>query len=176
MLSLASFADFGLDPPASVVTFAAAKGPPATVNFGVLNPAGTSQYVRLGGAPTVYLLPRDVGDEWQVTGDCSPLARAGRAGGGAPRSSLFLPVSMAQIWAVEILVAGKLRASSAIAQATGSGTLGSTPTTTDGPVADPAMARIIAAALDSLDGDRHRDSRGAPPMRKLPPTASRSRR
>ena len=27
-------------------------GASATVNFGVLNPAGTSQYVRLAGAPT----------------------------------------------------------------------------------------------------------------------------
>jgi hypothetical protein len=59
-LTPASFAEFGLDPPASVVTVGTAQGAVATVNFGVLNPVGTSQYVRIGGSPTVYLMPRHV--------------------------------------------------------------------------------------------------------------------
>ena len=94
-LTPASFAEFGLDPPASVVTLGAANGPVATVNFGVLNPAGTSQYVRVGGSPTVYLMPR------RLRAQAEPaLAHRGQ--------SLFLPVSMAQIWAVEIVAGGKL--------------------------------------------------------------------
>ena len=109
-LTPASFAEFGLDPPASVVTLGAANGPVATVNFGVLNPVGTSQYVRVGGSPTVYLMPRHVGSEWQVAGDMARRLRAqAESAVVAHRGpSLLLPVSMAQIWAVEIVTAGKL--------------------------------------------------------------------
>ena len=108
-LTPASFAEFGLDPPASVVTLGAANGPVATVNFGVLNPVGTSQYVRVGGSPTVYLMPRHVGSEWQVAGDMARRLRAQAEPAVAHRGqSLFLPVSMAQVWAVEIVAGGKL--------------------------------------------------------------------
>ena len=82
----ASFAEFGLDPPASVVVLETAGGAVATVNFGVLNPAGTSHYVRLGGAPTVYLMPRHVGDRVAIGGrHGAPAAGAGRARGRKPR-------------------------------------------------------------------------------------------
>ena len=74
-LTPASFADFGLDPPANVVALTA-QGPVATVNFGVLNPAGTSQYVRIGGSAAVYLMARHVGNEWQVAGDMVHRLRA----------------------------------------------------------------------------------------------------
>ena len=77
-LTVANFAEFGLDPPASVLVLGTAGGTVATVNFGVLNPAGTSQYVRLAGAPTVYLMARHVGTEWQVAGDMARRLR-GRA-------------------------------------------------------------------------------------------------
>jgi hypothetical protein len=105
-LTPASFAEFGLDPPASAVALSAANGPVATVNFGVLNPVGTSHYVRIGGSPTVYLMPRHVGGEWQVVGDMARRLRAQAEPAVAHRGqSLFLPVSMTQVWAVEI---GKL--------------------------------------------------------------------
>ena len=108
-LTPASFAEFGLDPPASVVMLGAANGPVATVNFGVLNPVGTSQYVRVGGSSTVYLMPRHVGNEWQVAGDMVRRLRAQAESAVVGRGpSLLLPVSMAQIWAVEIVTAGKL--------------------------------------------------------------------
>ena len=68
-LTPGSFAEFGLDPPANVALLEARDGVAATVNFGTLNPAGTSNYVRLGGAPTVFLMPRHVGVEWRVVFD-----------------------------------------------------------------------------------------------------------
>ena len=95
-LTPGSFAEFGLDPPASVVALSTASGAVATLNFGVLNPASTSQYVRLGGAPTVYLMGRHVGAEWQVAGDMARRLRGQAEPAVASRgTSLFLPVSMA---------------------------------------------------------------------------------
>jgi hypothetical protein len=58
--------EFGLDPPAYVVSLGAA-GRTDVVDFGALDPAETSQYVRIIGRP--YLLPRHVGEEWQVAAD-----------------------------------------------------------------------------------------------------------
>ena len=108
-LTPASFANFGLDPPANVVALGTAQGPVATVNFGVLNPAGTSQYVRIGGSSAVYLMARHVGNEWQVAGDMVHRLRAQAESAVVGRGpSLLLPVSMAQIWAVEIVTGGKL--------------------------------------------------------------------
>ena len=108
-LTAGSFAEFGLDPPASVVALSTASGAVATLNFGVLNPAGTSQYVRLGGAPTVYLMPRHVGDEWQLVFDMARRLRGQAEPAVASRGTgLLLPVSMAQVWAIEIVAGGKL--------------------------------------------------------------------
>ena len=59
----------GLDPPSEVVVLEIHSGVAATVNFGTTNPVGTSHYVRLGGAPTVYLMPRHVTEEWRLVFD-----------------------------------------------------------------------------------------------------------
>jgi len=153
-LTPASFAEFGLDPPASVVTVGTAQGAVATVNFGVLNPVGTSQYVRISGSPTVYLMPRHVGGEWQVAGDMARRLRAQAEPAVAHRGrSLFLPVSMAQVWAVEIVAAGKLtrfERDSAGDWFRHTGQHSHT-ANANAHVADPAQARVIASALESLD-------------------------
>ena len=102
-LSAANFAEFGLDPPASVVVFGASGGTVATASFGVLNPAGVAQYVRLAGAGTVYLMPRHVGTEWQLAGDMvRRLQGHAEPTAASSGTSLLLPMSMAQVWAVEI--------------------------------------------------------------------------
>jgi Domain of unknown function (DUF4340) len=153
-LTPASFAEFGLDPPASVVTVGTAQGAVTTVNFGVLNPVGTSQYVRIGGSPTVYLMPRHVGSEWQVAGDIARRLRAQAEPTVAQRGrSLFLPVSMAQIWAVEIVAAGKLTRFERDSAGNWFRHTGqhSHSANANAHLADPAQARLIAAALESLD-------------------------
>ena len=61
--------EFGLDPPAYVVSLSEAGRPVSTAQFGILNPPGTSQYVRLLGSAKVNLMPRHVGAEWQVVTD-----------------------------------------------------------------------------------------------------------
>jgi hypothetical protein len=150
----ARFSEFGLDPPASIVLLTAADGTIATINFGALNPAGTSQYVRLAGAATVYLMPRHVGTEWQVAGDMARRLKAQAetsvASGG---TSLLLPVSIAQVWAVEIFFAGKLTR----LERDGAGNwfrhVGqhSHVGNTNVHVADPAQARVIAGVLQAFD-------------------------
>jgi hypothetical protein len=153
-LAAGSFAEFGLDPPANVAVLETRDGVVATVNFGTLNPAGTSHYVRLGGAPTVYLMPRHVGVEWRVVFDMARRLRAQAESAVASRgASLLLPVSMAQVWAIEIVFGGKLtrferdaawnwfKHIGQHAHAAGS----------DAHVADPAQARIIEAAFSAFD-------------------------
>jgi len=153
-LTTASFAAFGLDPPASVVTLGNPGGTVATANFGVLNPAGTSEYLRLAGVPTIYLMPRHVGNEWQVASDMvhrlpGQIESAATSAG----ANLLVPVSLAQVWAAEIVFAGKLtrfeRDSAGIwfrhtGQHSHAGNV-------NVHVADPAQARLIAAALEAFD-------------------------
>jgi Domain of unknown function (DUF4340) len=154
-LTAGSFAEFGLDPPANVVVLETGAAAVATVNFGALNPAGTSHYVRLGGAPTVYLMPRHVGAEWQVVSDM-----AGRLGTAADstvasrRTNLLLPVSVAQAWAIEIVFAGKLTRFERDGAGTWFRHTGQHSHAAGGNahVADPAQARIIDAAFDAFDG------------------------
>jgi hypothetical protein len=153
-LTPASFAEFGLDLPASVVTLGAADGPVAIVNFGVLNPVSTSQYVRVGGSPTVYLMPRHVGTEWQVADDMARRLRAQVEPAVAHRGKgLFLPVSMAQVWAVEIVAGGKLTRFERDSAGNWFRHTGqhSHTANANAHVADPAQARIIAAALEPFD-------------------------
>ena len=153
-LTDARFSEFGLDPPASVVLLTAVDGTIATVNFGAPNPAGTSQYVRLAGAATVYLMPRHVGTEWQIAGDMARRlkAQAETSVTGAG-TSLLLPVSIDQVWAVEILFAGKLRRF----ERDGAGNwflhVGqhSHVANINVHVADPAQARVIAGVLQAFD-------------------------
>jgi len=153
-ISAASFVEYGLDPPASVVAIETNGGAAATVNFGALNPVGTSQYVRIGGSPTVYLMSRHVGSEWQVAGDMARRLRAQAEPAAANRGhSLFLPVSMAQVWAVEIVAGGKLtrfERDSAGDWFRHTGQHSHT-ANANAHLADPAQARIIAVALEALD-------------------------
>jgi hypothetical protein len=153
-LTPGSFAEFGLDPPASVVALSTTSGAVATLNFGVLNPAGTSQYVRLGGAPTVYLMGRHVGAEWQVASDMARRLRGQADPAVASRgTSLFLPVSMAQVWAVEIVAAGKLTRFERDSAGNWFRHVGqhSHTANSNAHVADPAQARLIATALEAFD-------------------------
>jgi hypothetical protein len=152
-LSAESFAAFGLDPPASVVALDSTSGTVATANFGVLNPAGTSQYVRLAGVPTVYLMPRHVGNEWQVAADMVHRLAGQNEPGSTAATSLLLPISLAQVWAVEIVFAGKLTRF----ERDGAGNWfrhtgqHSHAANANIHVADPVQARLIAAALEAFD-------------------------
>ena len=153
-LTVANFAQFGLDPPANVLVLGTAHGTVATVNFGILNPAGISQYVRLAGAPTVYLMARHVGTEWQLTGDMARRLR-GRAGPAVANrgTSLLLPVSLAQVWAVEIVFAGKLTRFERDGGGEWFRHVGQHSHVGNANVhfADPAQARVIGAVLDAFD-------------------------
>jgi hypothetical protein len=156
----ARFTEFGLDPPSYVVSLEKADRSVAVADFGTLNPASTSQYVRFVGQPTLYLMPRHVGAEWELTADMAkrlspPDAESGgEAAARVKRSAgLLLPVSIDRIWAVEIAFKGKLhrleRDSAGnwllhLGQHTHSGN-------TTAHVADPGQARVIAAALAALD-------------------------
>jgi len=153
-LTAASFADFGLDPPASVVVLSSAGGIVATANFGILNPAGTSQYLRLAGVPTVYLMPRHVGNEWQVASDMvhrlPGQSEPTTAGAGA---NLLVPVSLAQVWAAEIVFAGKLTRFERDSAGDWFRHTGqhSHAGNANAHVADSAQSRLIAAALEAFD-------------------------
>ena len=97
-------------------------------------------------------MPRHVGSEWQVAGDMARRLRAQAEPAVAHRGrSLFLPVSMAQVWAVEIVAGGAhpLRADSAGNWFRHLGR--HSHTGNERHVADPAQARVIATALDLLD-------------------------
>ncbi len=153
-LTAESFAGFGLDPPSEVAVLATRSDVVTTVNFGTANPAGTSHYVRLGGAPTVYLMPRHVTEEWRLVFDMARRLH-GNAGSAIARrgAGLLLPVSLAQVWAIEIVASGKLTrferdAAGAWFRHTGqhTHTAGN-----DVHVADPAQATIIEAAFRTLD-------------------------
>src|SRR5437667_195227 len=72
--------------------------PVSGADFGTLNPAGTSQYLRLVGRPTVHLMPRHVGTEWEVTADMARRILPPEAGGGDGNANgltaLLLPASI----------------------------------------------------------------------------------
>jgi hypothetical protein len=153
-LSAASFAEFGLDPPASVAVLETQAGVAATLNFGALNPAGISHYVRLGGAPTVYLMSRHVGEEWRLVFDMARRLQASIGSAVASRGAgLLLQVSMDQVWAIEIVSAGKLTRFERDAAGDWfrhvgqhQHAAGSNPHVTD-----PGQARIIDAAFRAFD-------------------------
>jgi hypothetical protein len=151
-----NFSEFGLDPPAYLVSLEQADGSVIVADFGTLNPSGTSQYLRLVGLPTVYLMPRHVGAEWEVTADMARRTppEAGSGDENAKRlTALLLPASIDQIWAIELVIQGKLHRlerdsagnwllhTGQHAHAGGS----------DVHFADPDKARIIATALAALD-------------------------
>lgn len=152
-LSAESFAEFGLDPPVMVAVLESDAGVTATVNFGTLNPASTSHYVRLGGQPAVYLMSRHVGDEWRLVLDMMRrLGVPGESADAARDAGLLLPVSLNQAWAVEFVFAGKLTRFERDAGGNWFRHVGQhTHAAGGGHVADPVQARIIDTALRSLD-------------------------
>jgi hypothetical protein len=102
-------ATFGLDPPRMVVSVFASDGKANAVAFGEATPAQNAQYVRVIGRPNVYLLPHFVGVEWQVALDMVGRVTSSEAlAGEATRRALLMPVSIAAIWAVEIVETGVL--------------------------------------------------------------------
>ena len=90
-------AEYGLDPPRFALAVAEAGGNTTRLGFGEATPAQNAQYVRIVGRPELYLLPRDVGGEWQLARDM-----------GERDANLLLPVSIARIWAIEIVSRGAL--------------------------------------------------------------------
>ena len=129
-------------------------GVAATMNFGALNPAGTSHYVRLGGAPTVYLMRRHVGVEWRVVFD---MARRLPGQAGPPSPAAERTCCFRFRWRRCGPSRSCLQESSPVSNATPAGTwfkhvgqhahaAGS-----DVHVADPAQAPIIDAALRAFD-------------------------
>lgn len=145
----ADIADFGLDPPSFAVSLGAIDKSVTTADFGTLNPAQTSQYVRLAGRPSLYLLPRHVGAEWLLAADLARRSAATASGRSVQR---LLPASIDQVWAVEIVFAGKLHRFERdgskswflhVGQHTHSAA-------SPGHVADPAKAPLIDAALTAF--------------------------
>jgi hypothetical protein len=153
----ANFAEFGLDPPAYVVSLEQPDRSVIVADFGTLNPAGTSQYLRLVGLPTVHLMPRHVGTEWEVTADMARRIlppEAGSGDGNAKRlTALLLPASIDRIWAIELVIQGKLHrlerdsAGNWLLHTGQHAHAGNS----DVHVADPDKARIIATALAAFD-------------------------
>jgi Domain of unknown function (DUF4340) len=151
----ASFVDFGLDPPAYLVLMELPDRSVTVADFGTLNPSGTSQYLRLVGQPTLYLMPRHVGTEWEVAADMARRILPPEAGSGDEKRppALLLPASIDQIWAIEIVFQGKLHRLERDSAGnwlvhTGQHTHSAN---NDAHIADPDKARIIAAALAALD-------------------------
>jgi hypothetical protein len=146
----ARFGDYGLDPPASVVSLNGADRS-FVADFGALSPAGTSQYVRVLGQPTLYLLPRHIGEEWQVAADMAKRWSPPEAPQGVRSVAMLLPASMDQVWAVEVLVSGQLHRLERDDAGNWLRHMGQH-AHADGQrhVADPAQAAMISKALDAF--------------------------
>jgi hypothetical protein len=142
-------AAFGLDPPRTTLVLAGAQGELGRVAFGMMNPVDTSQYVQVAGRRDVILLPRHVGAEWDLAAD-----RARRV--AADGAALLLPVSMARIWAVEIVAGGTVTRFERDADGRWLHHVGGHVhvAAADAHIADPAHAREIAAEIDALDRAR----------------------
>jgi hypothetical protein len=153
----ANFAEFGLDPPAYLVSLEQPDRSAIIADFGTLNPSGTSQYLRLVGQPTVYLMPRHVGTEWEVTADMARRILPPEAGSGDENAkrltALLLPASIDRIWAIEIVIQGKLYRLERDSAGNWLLHTGQHAHTGGSDVhnADPDKARIIATALAALD-------------------------
>jgi Domain of unknown function (DUF4340) len=103
------------------------------------------------------LMPRHVGTEWEVTADMARRTlppESGSSDDNAKRlMALLLPASIDRIWAIEIVIQGKLyrlerdSAGNWLLHTGQHSHAGNT----DAHVADPDKARIIATALASLD-------------------------
>lgn len=105
----AKIAEFRLDPPKLLVSLVARDGKTSSIAIGEPTPADNSQFVHLLGQPTITLLSRYVGVEWQMALDLAERATPAAAVNGEARPKLlFLPMSFATIWAVEIVQNGAL--------------------------------------------------------------------
>lgn len=149
-------AEFGLDPPHQMIALVAADGKVTSVWFGGLNPAQTSHYTRVVGRSAIYLMPRHVAAEWQLAADMTRRhARIGATGGERlPASTaLLLPVSLAQIWAVEIVAAGNLQRFERDRAGDWFHHLGQHVhvSSADAHIADPQQARLIVGELAAFE-------------------------
>jgi len=135
-------AEYGLDPPRFVLVVAEADGNTTRLGFGEATPAQNAQYVHITGRPELYLLPRDVGEEWQLARDMA----------GRP-ANLLLPVSIAQIWAIEIVSDGRLSRFERDLSGLWFHHVGQHVHLSGGLVhrADPAVAPLIEGELAALD-------------------------
>jgi len=135
-------AAYGLEPPRFVLAVTDRGGSTARFQFGEVTPARNAQYVRIAGRPELYLLPRDVGAEWELARDMAE--RAGR----------LLPVSIAQVWAIEIVSRGALHRFERDVDGLWFQHVGQHVHTPGGFVhhADPGSAPLIEAQLAGLDG------------------------
>ena len=125
--------------------------PPAFAKTRASLPAGR---VRLGGRPAVYLMPRHVGEEWRIVSDMARRLRGQAETGVTKRGkTLLLPVSMAQVWVLEIVFAGKLTRFERDSYGNWFRHLGQHNHEAGNVVhvADPEQARIIDAALRAFD-------------------------
>jgi hypothetical protein len=135
-------AEYGLDPPRFALAVAEAGGDTTHLGFGEATPAQNAQYVRIAGRPELYLLPRDVGEEWQLARDM-----------GERGTNLLLPVSIARVWAIEIVGGGTLYRFERDPAGLWFHHVGQHVHTPGGFVhhADPAQAPLIGAELAVLD-------------------------
>lgn len=135
-------AEYGLDPPRFVLAITDGGGDATRVSFGEMTPAQNAQYVRIGGRPELYLVPRDVGEEWQLARD---MAERG--------AKLLLPVSMAQLSAVEVVTRGAVYRFERDPAGLWFHHIGQHVHLPGGLVhhANPTMAPLIAAELAALD-------------------------
>ncbi|HJS84557.1 MAG TPA: hypothetical protein VJ779_03785, partial [Acetobacteraceae bacterium] len=102
---------FGLDPPNMLITLVDRSGNAIRVGLGAATPAGNSQYARVLGRSELYLLARYVGAEYRLAlsmAQRSASARLLEPGATPPEAMPLLPVSIADIWAVEIVAGGAL--------------------------------------------------------------------
>lgn len=148
--------EFGLDPPHAQIMIIAHDGAAARVAFGDATPTQLTQYVRILGQPQIYLLSRFVGTEWQLALDMANRASGGSASakaGDARAPSLFSPVSIARIWAVELVAGGRMIRFERDSAGSWFHHVGEHVHTLGGVVhrADPAMAPLIAAELAGID-------------------------
>jgi len=137
-------AEYGLDPSRFVLALSEPDGDVTRLGFGEATPAQNAQYVRIIGRPEVYLLPRDVGEEWRLARDMAERAAA----------DFLLPVSIAEVWAVEIISGGALYRFERDPAGLWFHHTGQHVHTPGGFVhhADPALAPLIEAELGALDG------------------------
>jgi hypothetical protein len=58
--------EFGLEPPRYSVSVRSSAAEPFNVDFGAPSPQGSAQYARVTGRAEILLLPRFIGEQWEV--------------------------------------------------------------------------------------------------------------